>query len=538
MLAKKSVAFPANDRVQFYTDRTLYVAGESVSFSALITNENGIASAVLYVEVITSEGYRLTWGKYPIKQGKSIGELVLPKDILSGVYFIKAYTKWMRNFNPMDYSFIQIKVVNPYLAETLRSANKQEQMDAQNHNDIASTIDPDVLKIGKKGYSTREKGDLSIFFNPLTNGLNSTAILSIVPDGAVNSYFKANSLREEQVVSNVQFLPETIGITISGRVVDKSSSAGVPFATVNLSLLGNNPDFMSAMCDENGVFNLTPPLYYMRREMFIGTEERSDITTQIKIDLDYCTRELFLPFIPFSLSEKERVLALQFARNLQVDSIFFSGESIRQNAIQPNRVAFYGTPDNSITFDKYVNLLSLEEYFLELIPQVAIRGSKGRRKFKFQSPINDMNVYDPLVLIDFIAVDWADRILSVSPTSISKIDIVNKPYFKGDRTFGGIISFYSKKGDMAGIELPSSGMFFGYDFFNKPSSTDASFITWEMTQPDTRNTVLWLPEIVLKEKTVQRISFISPETPGEYRVVLKIISPLGEKTFTDTFFVK
>lgn len=537
-LVAQQAAVPANDRVELFIDRTLYVAGEKVSFSAIISNESDIASAVLYIEIITNEGHRLVAGKYPVNKGESIGEILLPKDILSGVYFIKAYTKWMRNFSPMDYNLISIKVVNPYRVETYRSTNGYADYEPQNLIDSTLEYGSPLVRVEKKVYKIREQAHISLLLNS-TFDSSSMAMLSVVPLGSVNSYFKHKIIGSSQPEGNVQFLPELKGITISGKVIDGDANQGIPFATVNLSLLGGSPDFISTKCDNFGRFNITPPDYYARREMFIGTEDRSDIRAQIKIDLDYCSRELTLPYIPFTLNEKERLLSLQFAKNLQVDSIFnFKATQPVQFVTSPSRVPFYGTPDNTITFDKYINLLSVEEYFHELIPQVTIRGSKGRKQFKFQSPINDMNVYDPLVLVDYIAVDWADRILSVSPASISRIDIINKPYYKGERTFGGIISFYSKKGDLASIELPSSGVFFGYDFFCNPLPENATIENINTSHPDTRNTVLWVPKIATNGGFAQQILFTTPETPGEYQIILRIITPLGVKNYTDSFFVE
>lgn len=537
-LLAQQAPVPANDRVELFTDRTLYVSGEKVSFSAFISNESGFASAVLYLEIVTNEGYRLVAGKYTVNQGKSFGKILLPNDMLSGVYFVKAYTKWMRNFSPMDYNLTSIKVVNPYRVEAYRSTNGYENYKTQYQTDSTLEYGSPLIRVDKKVYKIREQAHISVLLNSTLDSM-SFAMLSVVPLGSVNSYFKHKIIGSSQPEGNVQFLPEIKGITISGKVIDRDASQGIPFATVNLSLLGGSPDFISTKCDNFGRFNITPPHYYARREMFIGTEDRSDIRAQIKIDLDYCSRELSLPYIPFTLNEKERLLSLQFAKNLQVDSIFnFNAPQPLQNVTSQSRVPFYGTPDNTITFDRYINLLSVEEYFHELIPQVTIRGSKGRKQFKFLSSINDMNVYDPLVLVDYIAVDWADRILSVSPASILKIDIINKPYYKGERTFGGIISFYSKKGDLASIELPSSGVFFGYDFFYKSLPENATIENINTSHPDTRNTVLWLPKIATNGGFAQQILFTTPETPGEYQIILRIITPLGVKNYTDTFFVE
>ena len=76
-----------------------------------------------------------------------------------------------------------------------------------------------------------------------------------------------------------------------------------------------------------------------------------------------------------------------------------------------------------------------------------------------------MAIYDPLVMIDWVAVSDNESILGTPTQSISRIELVNAPYIKGDMIYGGIISIISKKGDFAGIDLPRNGIFINYKFY-------------------------------------------------------------------------
>ncbi len=67
----------ASERLQVCTDRTMYISGEKILFSAVILNEKDIPgneySRVFYVELITPDGNRISGGKYPLKihQGRA-----------------------------------------------------------------------------------------------------------------------------------------------------------------------------------------------------------------------------------------------------------------------------------------------------------------------------------------------------------------------------------------------------------------------------------------------------------------------------------
>jgi hypothetical protein len=130
-----------------------------------------------------------------------------------------------------------------------------------------------------------------------------------------------------------------------------------------------------------------------------------------------------------------------------------------------------------------------------------------------------MIINDPLVLVDWVVINDIDKVLAISPQKILKIETVNKPYIKGDLTYGGIISIISRDGDFAGIDLPASGIFVKYDFFS-PVCAGINDVK-QANIPDARNTLLWIPGIKISEKHSTRVGFVTGDTPGHFDVIVR-----------------
>jgi hypothetical protein len=215
------------------------------------------------------------------------------------------------------------------------------------------------------------------------------------------------------------------------------------------------------------------------------------------------------------------------AVNHKVSSAFREAPETVNPEITKDERSFYGRPDEILVMDKYIDLPTIEEYFSELLGAVNVRKFGGRNIFRFNSPRTEMTIYDPLVLIDMVAVNNIEKILAMSPRMIGRIELVNSPYVKGNIIYGGIISFFSKNNDFAGIDLPSSGTFINYKFL-EASSCDIPPGPLPANEPDTRNTLYWDPEVSTGGKGSADISFTSPDTPGRYVIILQGIGYSGE----------
>ena len=92
------------ERVFLHFDNTAYYLGETMWFKAYVSfgadNRPSTLSKVLYVELVAPEGYVVETKKYKISDdGSCHGEFELRPLLLSGYYEVRAYTRYMLNWD-------------------------------------------------------------------------------------------------------------------------------------------------------------------------------------------------------------------------------------------------------------------------------------------------------------------------------------------------------------------------------------------------------------------------------------------------------
>jgi hypothetical protein len=90
---------------------------------------------------------------------------------------------------------------------------------------------------------------------------------------------------------------------------------------------------------------------------------------------------------------------------------------------------------------------------------------------------------------------------------------------------------------LAGIDLPSSDMFLELDFFTPSSCSKDRFEPLSSNLPDTRNTILWMTDLYLEKSKSVSLDFQTPDTPGEYTILLRGINSKGDILLQSTSFV-
>ena len=104
------------EKVYLHTDRNFYMAGELLWFKTYITD--GIigypsnVSKLAYVEIIDKDNKAFLQAKTALANGSGSGSFYIPSNIPSGVYKIRAYTNWMKNFDAAFYFEKIITIVN------------------------------------------------------------------------------------------------------------------------------------------------------------------------------------------------------------------------------------------------------------------------------------------------------------------------------------------------------------------------------------------------------------------------------------------
>jgi hypothetical protein len=85
---------------------------------------------------------------------------------------------------------------------------------------------------------------------------------------------------------------------------------------------------------------------------------------------------------------------------------------------------------------------------------------------------------------------------------------------------------FSKKGDLAGIDLPSVGRFITYDMLSREFATKVPD-TKNLRIPDLRNCLYWNPDLKLKGTEPAKISFNTGDSAGNYLIVVRGMDQTG-----------
>ncbi len=103
------------EKVYLHTDRDLFSPGENLWYKAYTVlgerHQFSLASKVLHVDLIGPNNKILVSQTHGLFDGKAIGSIVLPKNLFSGNYQLRAYTNWMRNFDDNFFFTKMVKVI-------------------------------------------------------------------------------------------------------------------------------------------------------------------------------------------------------------------------------------------------------------------------------------------------------------------------------------------------------------------------------------------------------------------------------------------
>ncbi len=456
--ADPDLLFLNREKIQLFTDRNLYVTGEEIFFSAALAVKDS-GESVIYVELITPAGDKIKSGKFKSEKGITSGCLAIPEDLFTGIYYIRAYTRQMRNAGPASYDYLPIKVINPSKNDILVSGKESSVP--------VSYLQPDtgLLRVSnlKSTYSRRDSVIFFIDFTKIPDDEISNVCITVVPENTLTTT-EFTMQAEERHDSSVVFYPETRGISLTGTLINKDQKTSAADHIVSLSVLGAK-DFSATKTDQKGRFFFTLPDDRGKKDIFLSPEDYTGSGMSLLIDNDYCSLPVTLPSPEFKLTEEEKKTALSLAVNARICKEFEGSAPVTDTGSVYHR-PFYGQPTSTLVMDKFIDLPTLKEYFGEISQEVKVKERKGKSYFKFFGGAAGMIINDPLVLVDWVVINDISRVLAISPQKILKIETVNKPYIKGDLTYGGIISIISRDGDFAGIDLPASGIFVKYDFFS------------------------------------------------------------------------
>lgn len=526
------------EKVILSTDRNVYITGENIHLNAFVTSiPKELVSEIVYVELITPNGKQIKGAKYRITPFGASGYIKIPNNIYSGNYYIRAYTKFMRNNGPSSYDYHRIKIIHPTHEHVLNEINPEDSTNFKLSPPAA--LQKMTIKIKKDTFGLRSKVNV-LLKNNLPESVDHLTI-SVVPAETVS--LKQIESTEHHSTSTL-FFPETRGLSLSGILKDENSNQPLVHKKVSLTLLQSPKNFFYATyTDSLGVFYFALPDLTGDHDLFISPEDIPNAKPKLYINKDFCTQKINLPNPPFELTEKEKKSIYQLVVNLQVHRHFFKNQAQDSSFYQPepkDTLPFYGFPSHTLKINNYIELPTFEDYLKEISFPLKVRGNNEKKYFKIIGSHHELNIYQPLIMVDQVPVYEVNNILEISPEKIDRIEVVNTPYIKGDIKYGGIVNIISVNNDFGGVKLPDSGMFINYSFLSPIDSPKKfSVIPENKSMPDARNTLYWNPEGNLNSGSSTSFSFRTSDTSEIYKIKVTGITEKGNTiTVTKTFWVK
>ena len=106
------------EKVYVTTDREFYLVGEMMWFK--VYGMDGSLhlptdlSRIAYLEVLSADSVAQMQVKVELEEGTGSGSMYIPTTMVSGRYLLRAYTNWMKNYDPAFYFEKELTIVNTF----------------------------------------------------------------------------------------------------------------------------------------------------------------------------------------------------------------------------------------------------------------------------------------------------------------------------------------------------------------------------------------------------------------------------------------
>jgi hypothetical protein len=181
------------EKLFVHTDREFYLAGEILWFKIYEVNGSDHKplplNRVAYIELLDKNSQPIIQQKIAMKDGFGNGSIFLPTSVNTGTYLFRAYTNWMKNFDPDFYFQKKVSIVNSFVKRIHASTPVSTKIEATFFPEGGNLIADIKNKIGFKINDESGKGvDFSGF---LINDRNDT-VAKFLPlkFGMGNFFFK------------------------------------------------------------------------------------------------------------------------------------------------------------------------------------------------------------------------------------------------------------------------------------------------------------------------------------------------------------
>ncbi len=530
------------EKISLFTDRNFYLSGEEVWFVAYIfVNEAPFVpdfSQVLYVELSGSDQKAMVKKKFKISGGIAKGSFGIPEEALSGNYVLRAYTLFLKNSPPETFFTTMLSVINP---ERPLPENSQSPTIATSQNDAENAIEI-LVNSSKTSYSPRELAELNLSAKTETPADFAQLSVSVVKHGSfadTDKFFTGITANQKaESPENLLWLPEIRDVSLSGIIKNKKTNQPEANIRIYLSVLGEEPQFHITSSGENGEFVFSLNRTTNIRDVFICSDHDPEKDLELLINNDFAgnlppTKETNL-----AIDTSYKKLIEEMLINQQAGKAFRQKDTARKEEFNENPLIF-GKPGISVSLKDFIELPTLEDVFKELVTSVSVKSKKDKSYLQVLSAETNRMNNCRFIFLDNVLVFDVDALLTIPPSKIERIEVINRTHYLGDFALDGIIMITTNTDNFAGYAFPKESVFLEYQTitpatgFNAPDYSNPEQKSARL--PDFRTLLYWNPDVEFRDgKTT--ISFYTSDHCSAYDVIVRGFTAEGKPCFGKTTF--
>jgi hypothetical protein len=208
-LSKKFINYTESvprEEIYIHSDRKDYIAGENLWFKIYLIDRQSLKpsglSKIAYFEVLNSENRPVVQKKILLDGGFGPGQVILPDTLSTGIYTIRAYTNWMKNFLPENCFSGDIQIYNAFSSRKSKSTKITNESVAGNqlptNTGLTLTVDnlkPDNLEISvstNEVYRSENSPQFYLFIQ--THGVLNRVSSEFLSGGSAKIFIPKNQL--------------------------------------------------------------------------------------------------------------------------------------------------------------------------------------------------------------------------------------------------------------------------------------------------------------------------------------------------------
>ena len=534
------------ERPYLHTDKSYYYPNETIWFRGYFNYGARVfrdsLSQVLYIDLVDASQNIVLTKIFEISKGSVTGDFVVPPKLPAGDYVLRAYTRWMLNFDSVLTYAKPIKLLD--YSEVARSTIDYQKVDSassitvQTEKDIYDKREKITVRIGLKDFlGNFSPADFSIAVTDFQQAVPASNEKNIVNDFAIPEISLPDSLPRD--IDH----PIEHGINFSGRFVTNKGKTSQGLITVARE---NTAQIFTITTEQDGVFAFSNLKLYDTAKLSVLAKTANGKVGKVIID-----SIRFAPNMPVvSPLDLEVVKGINPARyNSSNDSLIahmLEEVTIKETRLEGRGGSTFGLADQVVT-GEWMRSLNTQDVLMALQSKVSgLRVVNGFIRLGPQTSINVQTPGDgePLVLLDGVPVNafsdgasesTASLIRNLSPHEIERVEILkySNGAAYGSRGANGVIVITTRKNTGNYQRFGERGRFVdiqvaGFSPVKKFRSRDYSVHQDSYSLPDYRSTLYWNPVVSTGEDNFAGVSFYAADLATQYRIVVEGITTDGK----------